>query len=131
MIPSVAEVKNLNLILNQTLTLRLYSNNVTPAKGDTAATYTEVIGGGYAAIPLAYGDWTITAAAGSVPTRASQAALNIIFTGVTGAPGSVYGYFITDDDGVLFGSERFSESVVPFNPKLNSRIRVTPRYTGG
>ena len=55
----------------------------------------------------------------------------MIFTGALTAPNTIYGYYIVDADGVLFGSERFSESVVPFATKLNSLIRITPRYTGG
>lgn len=131
MIPSVAEIKNLQKLLNQALVLHLYSNNVTPAKGDTSLTYTEVSGGGYASVPLNYADWTITAASGSTPTRATHAAFDMIFTGATAAPGNIYGYYVLDADGVLFGSERFSAGLVPFVPKLNSRIRITPRYVGG
>jgi hypothetical protein len=131
MIPSVAEVKNLQLILNQTLTLHLYGNNVVPAKGDTIGSYNEIVGGGYAAIPLTYASWTITAASGSTPTRATHASVDITFTGPINAPGNIYGYYVTDANGDLFGSERFSDTVVPFNPVLNSRIRITPRYVGG
>ena len=131
MIPYAEEVKHLQVILNQNITLRLYSNNVVPAKTDTAATYTEVTGGGYAAIVLTLADWTITAGSGSTPTKAQAAYRDIIFTGAIGAPGNIYGYFMTDAAGDLFGAERFGSTVVPFVPKLNSRIRITPKYIKG
>ena len=125
MIPNVAEVKNLQKILNQNIKLRLYSNNVVPAEGDTLSTYTEVSGGGYAFKTLTFANWTIVAGA---PTTASYANQDFNFTGVTGAPGVIYGYYMEDADGILMGSERFPESILPFTPINGSLIRITPKY---
>ena len=45
-VPNVGEVRALEHILDESLTLKLYSNNITPSETDTASTYTEVSGGG-------------------------------------------------------------------------------------
>lgn len=126
MIPNVAEVKNLQKILNQVISLRLFSNNHTPAESDTAANYTQVAGGGYAAKSLVFASWTI---AGGSPSTGSYAAQDFDFTGATNAPGTIYGYYLVDADGVLMGSERFDAGVVPFTPANGSLIRVNPRYS--
>lgn len=127
MIPNVGEAKNLQKILNQDITIHLFSNNITPAETDTAGNYTEVVGGGYAAKTLVYASWTIVAGS---PGVASYAAQDFDFTGTTTAPGTVYGYYLLDADGVLMGSERFPEGVLPFTPAVGSLVRVTPKYQG-
>jgi hypothetical protein len=126
LVPNVGEVQALTKWLNQTLTLKLYSNNLTPAEGDTAASYTEVAGGGYASKSLTFANWTIGTAAG-VTSAQYTPAQDFTFTGVTNAPGTVYGYYIVDGSNNLLWSERFSESFLPFEPVANSLIRVTPR----
>lgn len=126
MIPNVGEIKNLQKILNQNISLKLFSNNVVPAETDTIGSYTEVSGGGYAAKTLAYANWVIT---GGAPTRAVYPAQDFTFTGATGAPGTIYGYYLVDADGELMGSERFDAGVVPFTPVAGSLIRITPRYS--
>jgi hypothetical protein len=126
-IPEVSEVTMLQKILNQDLYLRLYSNNVTPANGDTAASYTEVAGGGYSQFTLTYANWTITGGNPTVALYSNFQDWN--FTGTTNAPGTVYGYYVVQvSDGKLVYSERFP--VVPFTPVLNSLIRIRPRFTG-
>lgn len=114
----VGRTKFLQLILNQTLTLKLYSNNVVPASGDTAASFTEVAGGGYASKSLTFANWTIALAI------ATYLARDFNFTGATDAPGTVYGYFIVDSAGVLYQAERFGSVLSPVNGSL---IRVTPK----
>lgn len=110
--------------LDQILTLRLFSNNHTPAVGDTLASYTEVAGGGYAAKSLLVASWTIVS---GNPTIASYALQDFVFTGVTTSPSTVYGYFLTDPANVIRGAQRFSELVIPFSPIAGSIIRITPR----
>lgn len=127
MIGNAAELKALQRILNQDITLHLYSNDVTPAESDGAGSYTEVTGGGYAAKTLNYAGWTITAGS---PTRAVYAAQDFNFTGPTTGPGTIYGYYLLDADGDLMGSIRFSEAVVPFTPINGSLIRIIPKYAG-
>lgn len=126
MIPSAQEIAVLQAYLGAgNLLLKLYSNNITPSKGDTAATYTEVIGGGYAAKTLLSANWTYTA--GSPTTGIYNAAQDFQFTGPTNAPSVIYGYFIVDLSNNLMGSERFPSGVIPFPPIVGSLIRVLPK----
>lgn len=124
-VPNVAEVLALQAFLAGTHTLKLYSNNVTPAETDTAATYTEVVGGGYGSYSLAFGTWSFVSGAPSFALYG--VALDFAFTGVTNSPGVIYGYYIVDSNGVLKFMERFPEAAVPFTPINGSLIRITPR----
>lgn len=128
LVPSVGEAAMLDLILNQTLTLKLFSNNRTPAEGDTAASYTEVSGGGYANKSLLSAGWSITT---GDPTYALYTAQDFTFTGATDAPGTIYGYYVVDGSNVLLWVERFAPAVVPFTPVNGSIIRITPRIELG
>ncbi len=126
MIPNAAEVVLVTSFVADTLTLKLFSNNHVPIEADTVSAYTEVVGGGYASVDLLSGSWVIT---GGDPTQALYAAQDFSFTGVTNAPGTIYGYYLVDSGNVLRGAERFSASVVPFTPGNGSLIRVTPKIT--
>lgn len=106
------------------LFLRLYSNNITPGETDTAATFIQVAGGGYAIITLTAADWVITPGA---PTIAVQTQKTFSFTGPTTAPSTIYGYYVVDGAGVLKWAERFPGANVPFTPTNGSVIRITPR----
>lgn len=107
-------------------TLRLFSNNYTPIASTTEADVTEVAGGGYAAIPLTAANWTTTPGA---PTSSAYAAQTFTFTGVTNAPGTVYGYYITRADGKLIYAERLPAA---FTPASNGdSVVVTPTITLG
>lgn len=127
-VPNVGEVAMLNKILNQVgLVLKLYSNDKTPLASDTAANYTEVVGGGYANFILTFANWSINP---NTPTFAIY--LNFLtfqFTGVTSAPGTIFGYFIVDSLGTLLVAERFP--IVPFVPVNGSVINIKPRITLG
>lgn len=107
------------------LTLRLFSNNHTPAHGDTVASYTEVTGGGYAAFALTAANWVITPGS---PSSAAYAAHLFTFTGATTAPGTVYGYYITDNNNKLVTAQLLNAP--PFTPAVNGDIvGVTPTIT--
>ena len=118
-VPTVGRNKFLQLVLNQTLTLKLFSNNIVPAITDTNATYTEVTGGGYVNKPLVYADWTL------VDNLATYLARDFNFTGVIGGSGIVYGFYIVDAANIVLQSEKFSSSVTPINGSL---IRITPKF---
>lgn len=124
MIPNVSEVEVINKLLNQALTLKLYSNNVTPAEADIVSSYTEVTGGGYAAKTLAFVSWTVVAGS---PTHGTYAIQSFVFTGATTGPGTIYGYYVVDANGILLGSEAFPGG--PYTPIANSIIRVTPKIS--
>lgn len=123
-VPNAAEVIILNNILEEILVLKLYSNNKVPVEGDTAASYTEVVGGGYSSKTLA-ALWTVTS--GDPSYAVFPSAKDFAFTGVTNAPGTVYGYYIIGPDGAIRWAERFPEAVLPFSPINGSLIRITPR----
>lgn len=123
-VPNEGEGKLLDLWLNRALTLKLYSNNVTPGETDTAATYTEVAGGGYADLDMVGANWVITQGA---PSEGAYPAHDFEFTGATDAPSTIYGYYVVDGDGTLCWAERFGETVVPFSPVTGSVIRITPK----
>lgn len=107
----------------ENLVLRLFTNNVTPAEGDTAASYTEAAGNGYAAITLTGANWVITEGA---PSDASYAQQTFTFTG---ALGNVYGYYLTRaTSGRVAWAERFTDG--PYNVVNNGdQIKITPRIT--
>lgn len=114
----------LNKAAAQDQTLKLYTNNITPAEGDTAATYTEASGFGYAAKSVIGANWTFTPGA---PSQAAYAAQTWTFNGNLG---NVYGYFVVQaTSGTLMWAERFSDG--PYNVANNGdQIIVTPKITG-
>ena len=76
----------------ENLVYRLFATNVTPAETDTAGSYTEATGGGYAAKTLTGASWTVTTGA---PTSATYAQQDYTFTGPLTTNGTVYGYYVT------------------------------------
>lgn len=108
----------------QNLVLRLYSNNITPAETDTAATYTELVGNGYGPIALAGATW----GAPSEGAPSSIAYPEQTFT-FTGAAGNVYGLFCTRaTSGRIALAERFTGAPVVVNNNGDT-IKVTPQIT--
>ena len=107
----------------ENLLLKLYSNNITPDETDTAGTYTELSGNGYAAKTLTGSSWTITAGAPSLAEYAQQT------FSFTGAAGNVYGYFLVGaTSGILKWAERFTDG--PYNVTASGdAIKVTPKLT--
>ncbi len=107
------------------LTLRLFSNNHTPAHGDTIANYTEVTGGGYAAFALTGATWTVTPGS---PSQAAYPAHSFTFTGATSAPGTIYGYYITDNNSKMVVAQLLNSP--PFTPVVNGdSVIVTLQIT--
>jgi len=127
LIPDAAEVRMLGNIVNKTapenLVLKLYTNNITPAETDTAATYTEATGFGYAAINLTGATWVVTSGAPSNATYPEQ-----VWT-FTGALGNVYGYYLIEvTSTIIKWAERATSA--PINIQTNgSQIKVTPTIT--
>ena len=127
-VPDTIEVEVLTTALTPALTMKLYSNNATPAHDSSAASFTEVTGGGYAAKPLTFANWGIVAGDPSVATY--NATQTWTFTGPTTGPGTIYGYYvIRNSDGKLMWAERFPAANVPFAPIAGSIISVIPKFT--
>lgn len=112
---------------NKSHKLRLFSNNYTPVDTSTLGNFTEVTGGGYAAITLANGSWTVTV--GNDPSDAVFAEQTFTFTGAIGGSGIVYGYYLEDNDGST-GVAVFAELFgTPFTPANNGdTVKVTPKF---
>lgn len=127
-VPQVGELIALKAFLNNTAgqdqTLKLFATNVTPSETDTAATYTEAVGGGYASKALAGASWTFTAA---TPSHADYAAQTWTFTGALTTNGTVYGYFVIQ---TTSGTLLWAETFTPFTPTNNGdQIQLTPKLT--
>lgn len=128
-VPRTGQVMALQYLTNkvatpENLVYRLFATNVTPAETDTAATYTEAAGGGYAAKTLTGASWTVTAA---TPSAASYAAQTWTFTGALTTNLTVYGYFVTRASSLdLVLAETFTS----FTPATNGdNIVLTPQIT--
>jgi hypothetical protein len=104
------------------LTMRLFVNNVTPAQ--TGVSYTEAVGGGYASQTLTMGSWTVTV--GNDPSDAVYAQLTFSFTGPLTTNTTIYGYYVTDADGVVIYAEKFTTSFTPADPGDN--VKITPKF---
>lgn len=129
LVPNVGEVITLSYLTGKTTTVRdliyrLFATNVTPAETDTAGSYTEAAGGGYASKTLTGASWTVT---GGAPTAASYAQQTWTFTGALTTNATVYGYYVTrvtDADLVL------AEAFTSFTPANNGdQILLTPNIT--
>lgn len=132
-VTNLGEVELLNRILNpggdsvgDTLWLRLYDNDITPAEGDTNTTYSESGGTGYGEINLRGDSWTITTEGGDT-THADYAQQTFTYSGGD----TCYGYLIVEKagyggDSVIVIAERFSDG--PYTiPGGGGTIKVTPR----
>lgn len=125
LVPNVGEVDALSYYVNKTspqdLVYRLFATNITPAETDTAGSYTEAAGGGYASKTLTGASWTVT---GGAPTAAAYAAQTWTFTGALTTNGTVYGYYATRlSSGVLAHAETFAS----FTPAASGdNIILTP-----
>jgi hypothetical protein len=129
LVPNTGEVIALQYLTNkvatpENLVYKLFATNVTPAETDTAASYTEAAGGGYASKTLTGANWTVT---GGAPSNASYAAQTWTFTGALTTNPTIYGYFAiraTSLDLVL------AETFTSFTPANNGdNIVLTPQIT--
>jgi len=128
LVPNNGEGDALQYFVNkaapENLVLRLFTNNITPAETDTAATYTEASGFGYAAVTLTGASWG--APSEGAPSSIAYAQQTFTFTG---ALGNVYGYYLTRaTSGRIAYAERFSDG--PYNIVNNGdQIKITPTIT--
>lgn len=126
-IPNEGESQALNITLGKTavenLILKLYTNNITPSEADTAATYTEASGFGYAAVTLTAANWTTTE---SNPTSSTYPEITFSFTG---ALGNVYGYYVVGaTSNRVRWAERFSTAPLAI-ANSGDQIKITLNVT--
>lgn len=109
----------------QNLKLKLYCTDTTIADTNTNSSYTECSGGGYAAITLTNGSWTLTV--GNDPSDVVYAEQTFTFTGTLTTNGTVYGYYVTNNAGTTaIWAEKFTTS---FTPTTNGdNIKITPKF---
>jgi hypothetical protein len=105
------------------LTLKLFCNNINPARGDTLATYTIALSGGYADITLTRGSWTVNES--DSPRDAVYAQQTFTFTGELTTNKDIYGYVIVDADSSVIAAEKFGAIFHPYNN--GDLLKVTPR----
>lgn len=128
-VPDVGEVELLDKMLKDALTvdesytLKLYSNNYTPVQGSTAANFTESAFTSYAAKTLTRAGWT---AASTVSNKASASYAQQSWTcGTTG--GTVYGYYVIGTTStVVLWAELFPVARVL---AVNDVLNFTPVFT--
>lgn len=112
---------SVELLLARELTLRLFVNDHKPGRRDTPALYREASGYGYAPIPLHPEQWKISETDEQV--RAAYPWQSFVFDGRLG---SVWGYYVTHGDKVLW-AQRFTDP--PHIVKNDGdRIEVEPVY---
>ena len=127
-LPTVSENKMCEFMLGFSVpgnqTLKLFTNNIVPSDPDTAASYTEMVGLGYAAMTLLKANWVI--AQNASVAQGSYAQQTWTFSAGTAV--TVYGYFVVDSTtGVLLWSEAFAAAkVVQY---AGDQILITPKLT--
>ncbi len=117
--PTTADIIALKALLGvvaqaEDVVIGLFTSNTTPAKGDTAATYTaiEAAGGGYARKTMAKGSWVVTALPFTFPSQTWT------FTGPLTGSATIYGYFILRATSLdLLYAENFGSG---FQPLVNN-----------
>lgn len=108
----------------ENLTLKLYSNNVTPAADDVAGDYTEATFTGYAAETLSRASWGSVATNGSGKAEISYG--SALSWDATSAQ-DIYGYFVVGaTSGTLVYSEKFATARALDN---GSNLTFTPKIT--
>ena len=105
-------------------TIKLFVIDVTPADTNTAATYTEATGGGYASKTLTNGSFTVTV--GNDPSDAVYAQQVWTFTGALTTNPTIYGYYVVDADGTLLWAEKLAASFTPANN--GDELKITPKF---
>lgn len=98
----------------KTLTLRLFSNNITVTEITTATELTELtLTNGYSAKALTGSSWSasVTGSSFTYPTQTWT---------FTGPKGNVYGYYVTDSTGALILAEKFPSG--PYNVQNNGDV---------
>lgn len=113
----------LNKTAPQNLVLKLFTDDRSPLEVDTAASFTEAAGFGYASKALTAANWTVT------PGAPSEAAYPEETWTFSGALGNVYGYYVVQTtSNKLMWAERFTGA--PFNIQNNGdQIKVTLKIT--
>ena len=115
--------------LENDLTIKLFTSNTTPTDTDTAGTYTEAAGGGYASKTLAATNCTVADVSGI--STASYPQLTWTFTGALTDNASIYGYYVVDSSGTLIFSERGASAYQPANNGDEYKVTISFQLSKG
>ena len=85
--------------------VHLFTNNIVPAPTDTLGMYTEATYSGYGAVSPS--PWT-AASGGSGGTSSAPGSPCVFNPGTLVAPQDCYGWYLTDDGGLLVGAGLFA-----------------------
>jgi hypothetical protein len=113
-------------IVNKTapenLIVKLFKSNTTPAITDTAATYTEAVFPGYAAITLTGATWAAASARSIAYAQQTWTASGV-------SVDDIYGYYIVGAvSGTLYWAER--DASAPFAVRVaGDAVKITPALT--
>lgn len=109
----------------QTLVLKLFKSDTTPAEADTEASYTEADFTGYSSISLTPASWTTTPGAPSQVTYPQQTFASTADQTLQ----NIYGYMLVQTtSGKLVAAERFASAPFPVQ-NLDDKVLVTPKIT--
>jgi hypothetical protein len=123
---SVALRAFLNHTRPENLVLRLFSNDVTPSAGDSAAKYSEATFSGYGPITLSGFAWQFTDGEQPEATYSEQT----FRSSLDQSPQNVYGWYLTQEQsGHFVAAGRFNDAPNPIS-NLSDQIKVTPRVIG-
>ncbi len=113
----------INKTATQNLSLRLFTNNITPADTTVATDLVQATFTGYAAATLNGATW---GAANTGRPSVSSYPIQTFTSSVTQATQQIYGYYIVQaTSGILLGLERFVDAPIPIT-NLNDFVTVTP-----
>jgi len=116
------------------LTLKLFTNDITPEDFHTAENYTEATGGGYAPKTLIMGNWTVaivnfgTTEAPVLIALATYAKQTFTFTGPLTGGAKIIGYYLVDADGILQWAERLPDSAQLTPANDGDAQMITPKF---
>lgn len=93
------------------LTLKLFVNDITPTNSHTVLDFIEASGGGYSPLTIAPEDITVSSVGDIVQAAFPPHVFE--FTGALDSTATVYGVLLVDADGVGIGAERAAEGYTP------------------
>ena len=124
-VPNVGEIKLLdNMLKAENRTLRLYSGAITPAEGDTLATYSgsEASFTGYSAKTLTGASWPTPTTNGANAAESSYAQQSWSATSTQ----TINGYYVVAADTTTLV---WAESITPIGLTNPSTLNLTPKFT--
>lgn len=129
-VPDVGEVFLLRRMLYEDAdaenwTLKLFSNNVTPAEADTAGSYTEATFTNYVSKTITSSQSGSTWAVPTTSSGTTSATYNTAFSWSAGSSQTIYGYFVV---GATSGTLIYAEAFGAGKPLVSGdTLNITPR----